>query len=162
MTEAERNALVVEYLPLIGRIVRSLVACGLPAFVDRDDIKQEAAMRLITAIDRYDGRNGASRETFLRKVIRQDLLDAIDKQWRKDRYSLVHDDPRQAGTRLISGAHHVSEWRKTLTRKQAQAMELVYVYGFTQERAADKLGIHRVSVAKRLRSAVIRLKNIQT
>lgn len=74
------ESLVVEYLPLVKQIVRGTCSRGVPTYIDADDLVQECALRLPQAIIGYQGRLGASMKTYLKTVIRRDVLDVIDRE----------------------------------------------------------------------------------
>lgn len=155
MTTEERNSLLEDYLPLVKRIAFGLVSRGVPPCVSVDDMVQDAALKLLPELEKYQPKNGATLTTYLHWVIRRDLIDSMRRQLRRDRYSLMAV-PDSAPTWPIGIKR--SEMKKVLTAKQLQAVELVYIYGFTQERAAGKLGIHRVTLARRIQSAIARLR----
>lgn len=55
---AERNAIVEEYLHIIDRVMRRNSSLIRTARVDRDDVYQELAIRLIRAVENYDPDKG--------------------------------------------------------------------------------------------------------
>lgn len=156
MTEAERNALVEKYLPLVQKIASGVMSRGVPGCVELSDVVQDAVMRLIPELERYKPKNGACLDTYLHWVIRRDVIDSMRRQMPRDRYGLAFTpvDTHPTWIHRIS----LSNMKKCLTAKQLEAVKLVYGHGFTQERAAEKLGIHRVKLAERLSRAISRLK----
>lgn len=54
MTVTQRNALVEEYLWCIDSVIWQNETLVVGAHLDRDDVYQSLAVRLIRAIDRYD------------------------------------------------------------------------------------------------------------
>lgn len=159
MTTEERNSLLEDYLPLVKRIAFGLVSRGVPPCVSVDDMVQDAALKLLPELEKYQPKNGATLTTYLHWVIRRDLIDSMRRQLRRDRYPLA-EAPSSQITWPVSIKR--DEMKKVLTAKQLQAIELVYIYGFTQERAAEKLGIHVRPLRYRLSSGLNRLRKFYT
>ena len=158
MTIEERNALAVHFEPLVRKMVYGLMASWhIPDFVGREDVKQDVILRLLIDLPKYQAKNGAKLTTFLHWVIRRDIMDAIDKQWRPDRSQITKDFP--AHERSLPPIAR-STLKKALTKKQLQAWDLIAIYGFTQEKAAEKLNTDARSVRRILSRAIARLKNL--
>ncbi len=175
ITLAERNALVEQYLPLVQRIVMGLFAIrNIPQFIDAEDVIQECSVKLISEVEGYDPSRGANLTTYLHWVIRRDAIDIVRKQFHRGRYQMYFDPPthksgngKQNGHRMIFSERDTdpnwlfgikrSDMKRVLTKKQLDAVEAVYIYGFTQERAARKLGLSRQSVDTHLRRAIKKL-----
>lgn len=155
LTTEERNSLLEHYLPLIKRIAFGLVSRGVPPCVSVDDMVQDAALKLLPELEKYQPKNGATLTTYLHWVIRRDLIDSMRRQLRRDRYSLS-EVPCEMVTWPISIGRN--DMKKVLTSKQLQAVELVYLYGFTQKLAAEKLGIYPPQIRSRLSRAIVRLR----
>jgi len=172
MTIEERNKLVEEFIPLVRRLVMYEMAHIIPEFIDKDDIQQEVLVKLPHVIERFESRNGATLRTFLGHAIHCDIVDAIRKEFRRDRYKLpdipsgdppdytprkgVFKDARGKWVNPASGYIPPvyygelldGDAEKRLTPKQVRALRLVYVEGYTQDEAAGMMGIGRVSLAK--------------
>jgi RNA polymerase sigma factor (sigma-70 family) len=78
-----------DFEPWELQLVRSLVfdflaERALPRDVEFDDIAQECLQHWWSQRDRYDARHGASRMTFLRKVVRGRLHD-LARGWRAEK-----------------------------------------------------------------------------
>jgi RNA polymerase sigma factor for flagellar operon FliA len=75
-SQAERDALIREYLPLVKRIAYGIL-CRLPSDVDADDLLSAGAMGLIAAVERFDSKLGKSFEAFAKIRIRGAILDEL-------------------------------------------------------------------------------------
>jgi RNA polymerase sigma factor for flagellar operon FliA len=73
-SDADRNALVVRYESLAGRIA-NMVMKTVPRCADADDMYQAGIIGLIDAIPRFDPSRGLSPSTFLSMRIRGAMLD---------------------------------------------------------------------------------------
>ena len=56
---AERNRIVEENLPMIGKVIRRNWALMLAAHLDYDDVYQDLAVRLIHCVENFDLEKGA-------------------------------------------------------------------------------------------------------
>lgn len=56
---AERNRIVEENLPMIGKVIRRNWALMLAAHLDYDDVYQDLAVRLIHCVENFDPEKGA-------------------------------------------------------------------------------------------------------
>jgi len=158
-TTEERNALVEQHLPTIRKIAGGVMAARcVPGGLDLDDVVQEVALRMMTRGWDYQGRRGATLGTYLRSVIKNHVIDCI-RDSARCRHEEALSEPAVAPPVWML-CQDRAVLKKLLTKKQLQAVELVYVYGFTHEQAAKKLGIHRVKISERLRRALFRLKKI--
>jgi RNA polymerase sigma factor for flagellar operon FliA len=70
------NALVEQYLPLVGTILGRL-AMTLPEHVDQDDLQSAGLVGLLQALRNYDPGSGNSFETYARVRIRGAMLDEL-------------------------------------------------------------------------------------
>ncbi|MEM7199130.1 MAG: FliA/WhiG family RNA polymerase sigma factor [Planctomycetota bacterium] len=75
-TDAERDALVEQYLPLVRYVVARLPVT-MPATLNRDDFYSVGVMGLLHAASNYDPERGASFKTFAFTAIRGAILDEI-------------------------------------------------------------------------------------
>ena len=57
----ERNAVVMEHLPCIEKVMRSNYSLIAAAHLDWDDVYQQLALRLIRAVDTFDPSKGKLR-----------------------------------------------------------------------------------------------------
>lgn len=156
MTIEERNALVERYIPLVCKIAMGIMARNVPSCVEARDVIQDTLVAVIPEIEGFVSKNGATMTTYLHWVIRRRVIDSIRKQMPKDRYGLYFT-PHSTSPTWIHGIDR-SILKEHLTPKQLQAVELVYIYGFTQRRAAEKLGISERALCYRLYPAIEKLK----
>jgi len=75
-TEAARQALILEYAPLV-KYVAGRVAIGLPPNVDYDDLVSCGVFGLMDAIDKFDRARGIKFETYAIARIRGSILDGL-------------------------------------------------------------------------------------
>ena len=68
-----RNAIVEVYLPCIDRVMRKNAALIRAARLDRDDVYQQLALRLIRAVDSFDPDKG-KLETHIMAQLKYELL----------------------------------------------------------------------------------------
>lgn len=61
MTISQRNSLVEKYLWCIDSVIHQNFSLMKAARLDRDDVYQTLAMRLIRAVELYDPNNGAGK-----------------------------------------------------------------------------------------------------
>jgi len=160
MSTEERNALVEQYLPTIRKIAKGVIAAHCASGgIDLDDVVQEVALRMMTRGWNHQGRRGATLETYLQSIIKNHVIDCIRNSVRF-RHEEVFAEPAVAPPVWML-CQDRARLKKLLTKKQLQAVELVYVYGFTHEQAANRLGIRRVAISRRLRRALIVLKKCE-
>jgi len=78
---ANRNAVVRHYMPLVTAMANARTA-GFPGWVDKADLFQAAAVRVINAVERYEPVHGAAPRTFITICVRGAMTDCIRKmQW---------------------------------------------------------------------------------
>lgn len=81
MTVEERNALVLAYLWCIDSVIRQNCSLVQAAHLDRDDVYQSLALRLIRAVERY--RPGArSLKGYVFSQLKYELLNCKSAQRR--------------------------------------------------------------------------------
>lgn len=76
MNVSQREKLILEYLPLVKRIVNR-IAAHLPASVEIEDLTTAGIIGLIQAIDRYDQSRGIKLSTFASYRIRGSILEEL-------------------------------------------------------------------------------------
>lgn len=69
----ERNSIVVKHLPMIDKVMKAHLDIVRAARMERDDIYQQLAERLITAVDAYDSRDGGM-EGYLETRLERELF----------------------------------------------------------------------------------------
>jgi len=156
LTEAiqKRNALIEEYLEVIRRVVKRMMAArAVPGCLDVEDVVQDVAVELIETVDKLKAKSVRSPRAYVLALVNRKVRASIASAFRPDNYPLLlaaHASKPEPW--MFFQDYHLS--KKLLTKKQLEAVELVYVYGFTQEQAARKLGITRDGLCRRLRCAV--------
>jgi RNA polymerase sigma factor (sigma-70 family) len=83
---AARDELVGRYFPVVERIANRVMGADHPR---RDDAVQEALIRMLDQIERYDEAKGIPVEAYLCKAIKCDLLDELRK---RNRYRQFAED----------------------------------------------------------------------
>jgi len=76
MKTSQREMLIIEYLPLVKRIVHR-IAAHLPSKVEIDDLMTSGIIGLIQAIDRYEPARGVKLSTFASYRIRGSILEEL-------------------------------------------------------------------------------------
>ncbi|MBP0448238.1 RNA polymerase sigma factor [Kitasatospora sp. RG8] len=155
---AEFNRVFTEMLPRLHRAAVSLVGSPCAA----GDVVHEAYLR----IARRPGRFLGHPQPYAYAVTT--MANLVRDQWRRDRRRLVVPDPfegERARTDPLGGglgelqAHwEVVRLLGCLTVKQARAVALVDLDGYSVDEAAALLGVHRSTLAVTRRRALGRLR----
>ena len=166
-------------LELVEGVVRGVVATD----IDCDELIQECLIRLPDAIRQYRGNNGSSLRTYLKKVIQNDVIDAIKRE-RKDlvhnaqplpmesqpQGSLGHslqwvlydnlrlDDDLASSISADYARQQLRGWLDWVTPDQAIVLALCTIHGLTQEAAATRLGTTRGGVLSRLNKGLANIR----
>ncbi|HUX19349.1 MAG TPA: RNA polymerase sigma factor, partial [Acidithiobacillus sp.] len=127
--------------------------------IEVEDLIQEAALGMLSAVESFDGRNGAALETFLYSVIRKHVLKAITGHMRRDRGQLSYE-VGQPPKFFNAKRHSLRNAIKALPPKQKDAVLYCDILGFSQEEAGRILGISHRAVGYRLDDARANLKQI--
>ena len=88
MTEAERNALVEKYLPLVDVVIDKLMNSGQPPYIERADLWQCGALALVGALSKPRRRIAIKT---LERIIRTGAVDEIMQErqhWPVERISM--------------------------------------------------------------------------
>jgi RNA polymerase sigma factor (sigma-70 family) len=72
-----------EALDLVLAVVRGTLSRGVPSYIEGDDLVQECLIRLPDAIRAYRRKSGSSVKTYLKAVIRNDVMDFINHERRQ-------------------------------------------------------------------------------
>ncbi|MCX7804171.1 MAG: FliA/WhiG family RNA polymerase sigma factor [Planctomycetota bacterium] len=127
-SEANRNALVVHYLPLV-RATAERIKSKLPGSIEVGDLISAGAMGLIDAIVKFEPTVGVRFETYCLARVRGEILDYIrSMDW----------VPRQIRTRDHERERIVAELKKRLGRDPT-GEEVARAMGMTQEKYAKLL-----------------------
>ncbi|HYC76489.1 MAG TPA: FliA/WhiG family RNA polymerase sigma factor [Planctomycetota bacterium] len=108
MTPEKRNALIEEYLPLVGHVLGRLTI-HLPATLDREDLFETGVLGLMHAADTFNPSRGAIFKTHAYVAIRGAILDEIRKhdpvpRSRRDRVKQLAAAERRLAERLHRAA----------------------------------------------------------
>ena len=71
---AQREALIVEHLPMVRQVARR-IGNFLPPGVEEDDLVQAGVLGLLAAVDRYDSERGVRFSTYAEHRVRGAVLD---------------------------------------------------------------------------------------
>ena len=104
MSPERRNALIEEYLPLVGHVLGRLTI-HLPATLDREDLFETGVLGLMNAAATFNPSKGAIFKTHAFTTIRGAILDEIRKhdpvpRSRRDRVKEVAEAERKLHERL--------------------------------------------------------------
>ncbi len=72
----EREAMILEHVPLIKYIVNR-IAARLPSHVDREDLLQAGIIGLMDAIEKFEPQRGIKFKTYAELRIRGAVLDSL-------------------------------------------------------------------------------------
>lgn len=118
-TSADRDALIIDHLPLVKFLVGRIVP-QLPAHVDPQDLIGAAMIGLINAANRYDPDRGVLFKTFAEQHVRGTILDELRS------YDVLSRSMREKYKRLerevISLEHHLG--RHPTGEEVAEALEI--------------------------------------
>ena len=81
MTPEERDALIIEYVPLV-KYHAGVLKLRLPSHIEQDDLISSGIVGLIDALDRFDASRGIKFKTYAEFRIRGAMLDYLrDMDW---------------------------------------------------------------------------------
>lgn len=80
MTVTKRNALVEEYLWCIDSVIWQNETLVVAAHLDREDVYQSLALRLIRAVERYDQAKGPTLKQYIFDQLKYELLSCSSPQ----------------------------------------------------------------------------------
>ncbi len=80
MTESQRNDLVENYLWCIDSVIWQNKTLVIGAHLDREDVYQSLALRLIQAVKRYDPSKGRSLKGYIFDQLKYELLSCSSPQ----------------------------------------------------------------------------------
>ena len=93
MTREQRNATFEQYEGIIGWTVNRHWSFLKTLRMDADDLRQELALCLLKAIERYEPNRGAKESTFYFKTLRYGVLNLWRKQLREKRLADLYASP---------------------------------------------------------------------
>ena len=101
MTNAERDALILEHLPKVQAIVNR-IAVRLPSHIDVEDLVNTGVLGLMDAIGKYDPEQGVTLTTYAEYRITGAILDQLrSSDW-------VPRSVRQKGRRLDNASRQIT------------------------------------------------------
>jgi len=117
-TVADREALLISFLPLVRRIAGRIFIPS-PAVMDKEDLISHGVVGLMEAIDRYDPTREISFESYVYRRVRGAMIDAI---------RTLSFSPRTVNDR-------VKQFREVEDKLQAQGVDI------TDELVAQEMGL---------------------
>lgn len=121
MTPQEKNQIIIEFLPKIDSIVKSIRHEKLPPIVDEEDLFQAGVIGLIDAIEKYDPSKGVKLSTYAEMRIRGQIIDHLrELDW----------TPRGVRSKLKNLENKIIELETALGR-QAKAEEIADYLGMS-------------------------------
>ncbi|MCC7437966.1 MAG: sigma-70 family RNA polymerase sigma factor [Armatimonadetes bacterium] len=130
-----------------------------------EDVLQETFIKIWKNAESYDNSRG-TLFTWMLNIARNSALDKLrssdHRQHRTNRSieNLVGEIDRQQSSSYNPEVIGLREFVLKLKPDQQQLIDLIYYQGFTQSEAADQLGIPLGTVKTRVRSALIRLREL--
>ena len=135
-----------------------------------EDLREEFASALVLrawrAVSAYDPERGVNWEQWLLANLHYEVKDVVRRSRSPQKRRMVIylpsvPDPEVTGTDGVPGAAtdilELRDWVRralaTLTERQRAAVTLVYLAGYTQEQAAQVLGVSRVTINSTIRQA---------
>jgi RNA polymerase sigma-70 factor (ECF subfamily) len=148
-----------EFYDLYAGLVNGLALRILRNTAEAEDVVQEVFVQVWRQAERYDPGRG-SAEAWLCTIARSRALDRLRRRASR------REEP---GDALPAGASErprteealaVREALESLSSDQRSALELAYYEGLTQSEIADRLGQPLGTVKTRIRTAMIRLRDV--
>jgi RNA polymerase sigma-B factor len=174
--DPERSRLIEAYLPLANRAAQRFARRG----VDRDDLRQVAALAVVRAVDRRDPRRSEYLAAYVNRSVdgelRRHLRDRAAAV-RVPRAAMSDDSParRTAHAPLQLAEEEwpaddvlveevtleralISSAARGLNARQRRILLLCFFLDRTQEEVADELGISQAHVSRLLANALARMR----
>ncbi len=130
-----------------------------------EDVLQETFIKIWKNAESYDNSRG-TLFTWMLNIARNSALDKLRSSEHRQRKTnrsienLVGEIDRQQSISYNPEVIGLREFVLRLKPDQQQLVDLIYYQGFTQSEAADELGIPLGTVKTRVRSALIRLREL--
>lgn len=130
-----------------------------------EDVLQETFVKIWKNTESYDNSRG-TLFTWMLNIARNSALDKLRSSEYRQRTTnrsienLVGEIDRQQNSSFNPETIGLQEFVLKLKPDQQQLIDLIYYQGFTQSEAADELGIPLGTVKTRVRSALIRLREL--
>lgn len=130
-----------------------------------EDVLQETFIKIWRNAESYDDSRG-TLFTWMLNIARNAALDKLRSSEHRQRKTnrsienLVGEIDREQNSNYNPEVIGLREFVLKLKPDQQQLIDLIYYQGFTQSEAADELGIPLGTVKTRVRSALIRLREL--
>lgn len=163
-----RNALVVEYLPLV-RLVTLHVCRGMPPQIRFDDMLQVGALGLIDAVERYDPERLSHFEGWAKMTIRGDILNELATFHRRTHPDLMSDMERIPSRKRVSPelrllmqdlCDSVAEHLKGLTKRERLVLFFLHFEELSLSETALRLGVSKFTVSEIHRFVILKLRRV--
>jgi RNA polymerase sigma-70 factor (ECF subfamily) len=147
-----------EFYDLYAGLVNGLALRILKDTADAEDVVQEVFVQVWRQAERYDPGRG-SAEAWLCTIARTRSLDRLRRRTSR------REDPSELRPLAIAAPRTeeslaVRKALETLSGDQRRALELAYYEGLTQTEIAARLGEPLGTIKTRIRSAMIRLRDM--
>ena len=161
---AARERLLQRYLPALRRWARGRLPAAARDLNDTDDLVQVTLLKTLDQLDRFVPRHGGAFFAYLRRVLHNEICDAVRRARRRPRAeSLDERQPDAARSPLESAiddealeAYEAAMAK--LTAEQQEALWLRLELGFTHEEVADATGAASANAARmQVARALVRL-----
>jgi RNA polymerase sigma-70 factor (ECF subfamily) len=150
-----------EFYDLYAGLVNGLALRILRNSAEAEDVVQEVFVQVWRQAARYDPSRG-SAEAWLCTIARSRALDRLRRQAsrREESGETVPASASRPERPRTEEALAVRKALESLTPDQRAALELAYYEGLTQTEIADRLGQPLGTVKTRMRTAMIRLRDV--
>jgi RNA polymerase sigma-70 factor (ECF subfamily) len=152
------TAALGEFYDLYAGLVNGLALRILRNTAEAEDVVQEVFVQVWRQADRYDPSRG-SAEAWLCTIARTRALDRLRRRSAR-REESVDVAPASSAAPKTEEALAVRKALATLSEDQRQALELAYYDGLTQTEIAERLGAPLGTIKTRIRTAMIRLRDL--
>ncbi len=157
LTSGDSGALA-EFYDLYSRLVNGLALRILRNAAEAEDVVQEVFVQVWRQAERYDPERG-SAQAWLCTIARTRALDRLRRRTAR----------REESGEALPGGGSLPRTEETLAVRKAlevlssdqrEALELAYYEGLTQGEIAERLGQPLGTVKSRIRTAMIRLREV--
>jgi RNA polymerase sigma-70 factor, ECF subfamily len=147
-----------EFYDLYAGLVNGLALRILRNTAEAEDVVQEVFVQVWRHAERYDPSRG-SVEAWLCTIARTRALDRLRRRAAR-REESSDRAPASSAAPKTEEALAVRKALATLSAEQRQALELAYYDGLTQTEIAERLGAPLGTIKTRIRTAMVRLRNV--
>jgi len=157
LTRGDHNALG-EFYDLFAGLVNGLAIRILRDRAEAEDVVQEVFVQVWRQADRFDPARG-SPESWLCTIARSRALDRLRRRASR-REEPEGPAPGGVDAPRTEEALAVRKALETLSPEQRRALELAYYEGLTHSEIAARLGEPLGTIKTRIRTAMIRLRDV--